>query len=326
MSHLVAEGDLPGPQQLRVGRKVVDDLRHQPPPVDGVGAGQADVPPRQLFGHGLVGKDPLDAGLGVVKVAPHRVDRHIGPLLGGHLQPLDLAGAAGGVKDRDLHPGHVVVAVQGGLAGVAAGGHQDEGLFGAAEVALGLHQKLWHQLQRVILEGAGGAVPQLQRPHPLFHRGEMAGPAAERGAVGGRRGLRQEGGVRIGQVFPEDGGRHGGIIQPAQGLDVHLGEPFGDEEPPLFRQALHDGLRGGHPPALVSGAEKLHLDRSFLRVFALSSFPIRPAAPAHPPQASKALFIICTIHRPLSRGATSATSKRAQASVRPLSCKYHRAV
>src|SRR5699024_9524425 len=112
--HLVAESDLARLQQLGVGGKVVDDLRRQPAPVDGVGAGQADVPLCQAGGDLLVGKDPLDAGLGVVKVAARRVHRHVGPLLGGHLQPLDLAGAAGGVKDGDLHPGDIVVAVQGG--------------------------------------------------------------------------------------------------------------------------------------------------------------------------------------------------------------------
>ena len=49
------------------------------------------APRFQLRRHIRVGKDALDAGLGVVKVAVHREHRHVIPLLGGHLQALDLA-------------------------------------------------------------------------------------------------------------------------------------------------------------------------------------------------------------------------------------------
>ena len=72
-----------------------------------------------------------------------------------------------------------MVAVQSRLAGIAAGGHKDQGLFGAAQILFGFHQKFRHQLQGVILEGAGRAVPQLQRPGIPFHRGKIAGLAAE---------------------------------------------------------------------------------------------------------------------------------------------------
>ena len=67
--------------QTEVGVEVVDNLRHQAAPVDGVRAGQADAALFQLGGNVSVGKDLLDASLGVVKVALHGVDLHILALL-----------------------------------------------------------------------------------------------------------------------------------------------------------------------------------------------------------------------------------------------------
>ena len=89
---------------------------------------RADVPLGQLGRDGFVAEDPLHAGLGIVEVAPHRVDRDVRALLRRHLQALDLAGAARGVEHGDLDARDVVVTIQRSLAGVAAGGHEDEGL------------------------------------------------------------------------------------------------------------------------------------------------------------------------------------------------------
>ena len=74
-----------------------------------------------------VGEDALDAVLGVVKVPTDGADSHVGPLLGDHLQLLDLADAVLRVKHQDLGLGHVGEALHGGLAGVSGGGHQDAG-------------------------------------------------------------------------------------------------------------------------------------------------------------------------------------------------------
>ena len=142
--HLVAKGDRSGLEQLGIGREVVDDLRHQTAPVDRIGTGQADIPLCQLCRDGPIAEDPLHAGLGIVKVATHGVDGDIFALLRCHLQTLDLAGAARGEEDCDLHTGDVVVAVQRGLAGIAAGRHEDQGLLGAVQILFCLHQKLRH--------------------------------------------------------------------------------------------------------------------------------------------------------------------------------------
>ena len=144
--HLVAKAHLPCLEQLGVGGKVVNDLRHQTAPVDGVCTGQADVPLCQLGSNGRVAKDLLHAGLGIIEVTAHSVDRHIFAFLGHHLQALDLTGAARGEEHRDLHTRDIVVAIQRGLAGIAAGRHQDQCFLGAVKIFLCLHQQLRHQL------------------------------------------------------------------------------------------------------------------------------------------------------------------------------------
>ena len=159
--HFIAEGDPARLEQLGIGGKVIDDLRHQTAPVDGVGAGQADVPLGKLCCNGSVTKDLLHTGLCIIKVAAHSVHCHVGTLLRCHLQALDLAGTARGIEHCDLHARDIMVAVQSCLAGIAAGRHKDQGLFRAAQILFGFHQKLRHQLQSIILECTGRAMPQL---------------------------------------------------------------------------------------------------------------------------------------------------------------------
>ena len=123
--HLVAHGQLAVPDQVAVGGDIVDHLGQDAAPVDGVGGGQEVAPVRQGGPDGLVGEDALHAGLGVVKVAHHGADAHVGAVLGDHLGLLDLGHAVLGVEHQDLGLGHVGEALHGGLAGVAGGGHQD---------------------------------------------------------------------------------------------------------------------------------------------------------------------------------------------------------
>ena len=97
----------------------------------------------------------------------------------------------------------------------------------------------------------------------------------------------------------------------------------------LIRQALCNGLRGTYHAVMISRAEKLHCRRSFLpagpalapclrqRQKPFSAFSHR----CTPHYAVKAPFIICTIQRPLSRGVTSATSKRMGWSLWLVCCK-----
>ena len=324
--HLVTKAHLPCLEQLGVGGKVVNDLRHQTAPVDGVCTGQADVPLCQLGSNGRVAKDLLHAGLGIIEVAAHSVDRHIFAFLGHHLQALDLTGAARGEEHRDLHTRDIMVAIQRSLAGIAAGRHQDQCFLGAVKIFLCLHQQLRHQLQGVILEGAGRAVPQFQRVHLIRNRGQITRLSVKGRAIGGLGGLLQELLRIIGQILPHDGSSHLGVIQRTDRLDIHLREALRNKQTALIRQALCNGLRGTHHAVMISRAEKLHCRRSFLpagpalapclrqRQKPFSAFSHR----CTPHYAVNAPFIICTIQRPLSRGITSATSKRTGSSLCPV--------
>ena len=249
-------------------------MRHKTAPVDGVGAGKTDVALFQFGSNDLIAEHLLYAGLGIVEVAAHGINRHISALLRCHLQTLDLAGAASGVEYGDLHTGDIMVAVQRSLAGVAAGGHKDQGLFSATQILFGLHQQLGHQLQGVILKGAGRAVPQLQGIGVPFHRGKIACLAAKSSPVGAAGGLGQEGGVVIGQVLPHNGGCQRGVIQPAQGFYIHLRKTFRHKQTALIGQPLRDCLRRSYFAVLISGTEKLHGHRSFSPRNVPGTFPV----------------------------------------------------
>ena len=117
-------------------------------------------------------------------------------------------------------------------------------------------------------------MPQLQGPGIPFHRGQETRFARKGGAIGFGRRPGQESRIVIGEVFPQDSRRHGRILQLADRLHIHLGEGLGHEQAALIRQALDDGLRGGHLPGRVSCAEKLHC-QSLL--FAPGAYPVDSA-------------------------------------------------
>ena len=167
-----------------------------------------------------------------------------------------------------------MVAVQCCLAGIAAGSHKDQSLFSAAQILFGLNQQLGHQLQGVILKGAGRAVPQLQGVGVPFHRGKIACLAAKSSAIGAAGGLGQEGGVVIGQVLPHNGGCQRGVIQPAQGFYIHLRKTFRHKQTALIGQPLRDCLRRSYFAVLISGTEKLHGHRSFSPRNVPGTFPV----------------------------------------------------
>ena len=160
--HLVAHGDAAGAAQVRVGTEIVHHLRGQPADIDGVGGGETHLLPLQqlLLLHG--GKDLLYAGLSVVKVAADGAHADVAALLGLHLPLLHGADAAVGIEHDDLRAGYITKALHGGLAGVAAGGGQDQDLVVHAALFPGGGHQPGQHTQRHILEGAGGAAEQLQ--------------------------------------------------------------------------------------------------------------------------------------------------------------------
>lgn len=106
----------PARQQLRIGGKVVDDLRYQATDIDGVGARKHRAGGLQTLGKLLIGKDALDGALSVVKVAADAADGDVVALLRGHLQVLDAADLALGIKDGDARARSVGKTGERGLA------------------------------------------------------------------------------------------------------------------------------------------------------------------------------------------------------------------
>ena len=214
----------------------------------------------QFGGNGFIGKDALYAGLGIVEVALDSVDLDVAALLGSHLQMLDLAGAGVGVKDLDLNAVQVRITGQGSLAGIAGGRHQEAGVFGAAQVLFGLDQQFGHQLQGVVLERAGGAVPQFQRVNAVTDLDGLARLAAEYLAISGGGGAVQEVGAVIGQETFEYLLGQGRVGQGLPTFQICLGEGFRHKQAAFGCQTAHDRLGRRNTECGISGTLKLHIE------------------------------------------------------------------
>ena len=140
----------------QVGRHVVDDLRHDPGPVDGVDRGQPHLLPERH-----VRERGLDQVLAVVEGARHRDGVGVGRAERGHLAALHLGGPAVREQDEDVDVGQSGAGVHGRRAGVARGGAQDTD----ALVAIGEHvvEQPPDQLQRDVLEGERRSPEQLEQ-------------------------------------------------------------------------------------------------------------------------------------------------------------------
>ena len=158
--HGVAGLDGAGAQQLRIGGKVVDDLRYQTADIDGVGARKHGASGLQALGKLLIGKDALDGALGVVKVAADAADSDVVALLRGHLQVLDAADLALGIKDSDARARSVGKAGKCCLARVARRGGDDHDALGAAVLGRGAGHQVGEHLQGDVLKGACGAAKE----------------------------------------------------------------------------------------------------------------------------------------------------------------------
>ena len=143
--------------QLDGGVEVVDDLGHDPRPVDRVDRHQTGA-----LEETLVGEAGLDHLLAVVEVAVDGDVVDVVALDGGHLATLHFGHAVVRVQDEDVDVLAGLAAFDGRRAGVAGGGADDH----HALVALGQHvvEQATQQLQGEVLEGQGRAVEQLQHP------------------------------------------------------------------------------------------------------------------------------------------------------------------
>ena len=159
--HTLARGYEPGVHEIAVGGEVIGYLRQQAAPVDGVSRGEEPALPARELGEGPVGEYALDACLRVVKVALDGAYVDVRAGLRDHLQPLHVAHAVARVEYHYLRARHVREALERRLARVAACGDK----YADAELHAALPERSGEQarehLQRHVLKGAGGAVPEL---------------------------------------------------------------------------------------------------------------------------------------------------------------------
>ena len=126
--HGLPRADRPGVHQVGIGGEIIDHLGSQAAKVNRVGRGGELSQPLHLFLKGLVREELFDPALGIVKIAPNPQHMGVVPLGGGHLQGLNVADAAVGIKHGAAGAGHVSKALQSGLARIAAGGYQNADL------------------------------------------------------------------------------------------------------------------------------------------------------------------------------------------------------
>ena len=261
---LVAHLNVAALDQLGIGGHIVDDLRQNAAPVDGVGRGQEIAAARQLCPQSFIREDGLDTGLGVVEVAHHSAYIDVAALLGHHLQLLNLRDAVLGVEHHNPGAVHIAEALQGRLAGVAGGSHQNAGGLLLTGLAQGRRQQIGQHLQGHILKGAGGTVPQLQKMGLVVggvngrHRCvvKLAGNGVGLGGI-----LRQLLLGELVQIGFHDldgpllvGHAHHGL----QVLRRQGGDGLRQKQAAVAAQTLDNGLGGGVAEGGISGADVLH--------------------------------------------------------------------
>ncbi|KPZ07748.1 Uncharacterized protein ALO94_05568 [Pseudomonas syringae pv. spinaceae] len=143
--------------QLQRCMEVVDDLGHDPRPVDRVDRHQT-----RAFEEALIGEAVLDHFLAVVEVAFHCDVMNVIAKDGGHLPTLNIRYTVVRVQDEDIDVIAATAAFDGRRTGIARSGTDDHHTL----AALGQHvvQQTTEQLQGKVLECQGRAVEQLKHP------------------------------------------------------------------------------------------------------------------------------------------------------------------
>ena len=275
--HRLSPGNIALLHQAEVGIEVVHDLRHQATPVDGVCAGQADIALFQFFSNRSIAKHAFHAGLGIVKVAVHGIDGYVISCLGGHLQALDFAGTGIGIEHFDLNARQACITSQCSLAGIAGGCHQNAGRFGAAQVFFGLNQQFGHQLERIVLEGAGRAVPQFQRVQAIVNLLDITRLTGKGISISCSGSFTQESRVIICQKASQN---FLGKFRVAEGFPIFqlcLGERGGNEQAAVRCQTAENGLRRRNDGVGIACALELHNQTPY--IFFISIKPFRTERP-----------------------------------------------
>jgi len=249
-AHLLRAGGLLNTER-RV--KIVDDLRENAGPVDGVDRAQpAGIAERQIV------EEILDDVLAIVEGA---FDSQVADVIvqhRGHLAFLHRADPALRVHHEDADARAAAHAVDRGAAGVAAG-RRDNVQF-AARLAQRIFEEVAEKLQRDILEGEGRPVKQLQQvDRPDLHHRRDFGMAE--GRVTARHDAAQ-GGVRdVVRKEPDDLEREILVAQraPSRQAVADIGDGRRQIQPAVASQAGENGLLKRQRLAAAAGAHIAHV-------------------------------------------------------------------
>lgn len=204
--------------QLQGRMEVVDDLGHDPRPVDGVDRHQASA-----LEEALVGEAGLDHLLAVVEVA---FDGDVVDVLaqdGGHLPTLHFRNPVVRVQDEDVDVIATLAAFDGRRAGIAGSGADDH--HALAALLQDVIQQATQQLQGEVLERQGRAVEQLHHPFVAIELAQRCHRAMGEDAVGFLEDLLEVGiGDAAADEWAHDPERQLVIRQASPRGDFFLGE------------------------------------------------------------------------------------------------------
>ena len=166
----ISQRDLSVANHVAVSGNIIHDLRNQPAPVDGVGAGEHHAVLLQLRGDGRIGENRLYAGLRVVKISPDGADGNVAAFLRGHLELLHRADPILRVKHQDAGIFRIAEAFQRRFPRVAGRGNQNDDGLSVRRFLCGHPHQMRQNLERHILESTGRSMPELKNLHPLAQR------------------------------------------------------------------------------------------------------------------------------------------------------------
>ena len=176
---LVAHSDLLFVNQVAVSGNVVNDLRSETTPVDGVCAGEEEAALKCLLSQCVVSKDSLNAVLSIVKVAVNCANVNVASFLSCHLHLLHCADAVNGEEYCNVDTVDIAVALKSCLSCVTACGNEDVSLlFLACHLESG-GKETGHDLESHILKCAGRAVPELEGVYLVADVNYGSGTAGE---------------------------------------------------------------------------------------------------------------------------------------------------
>ena len=202
------------------------------------------------------GKNLLDTGLGVVKIALNGAYTHIGALLGHHLSPLYLGNTAVGVEDADGNALHILEAFQSGFTRIAGGGGEDHQILMHTFGLSGCGQKLGQHGKSHVLKGGGGAMEQLQHGEGAHGNGGRQILCRELAGVGLNHQLFHVGNVR--QEGGEDLGCHTQHILFQAGGCIEGRQLFGHIKATVGGQTGDHGLGTVHSLGSTAGRVVSH--------------------------------------------------------------------